>query len=149
MTKRLFTYREGRDTLKVNKERREAMAQSIRSRLDGNLPQFLEDVRKFGLWPAMEQWELEKSYLAVRKIVLEETGDENFGLHPATGSYANQGIRGFLREFVVAFADYTIKADRKNRELEQALEMYKANGKSVEREFVAEMTDVLEFCRQY
>ncbi|MBA7598374.1 hypothetical protein ES703_05389 [subsurface metagenome] len=120
------------------------MAQSIRKRLDGNLPQFLEDVKRYGRWEAMRRWNLEKSYLPVSRIILEETGNENYGLNPTTGSYATQGIQGLLREFVAAFANYIIRKESENKELRMRLETHTVKTREVEQNLADEMTGLME-----
>lgn len=120
------------------------MPQSIRKRLDGNLPQFLEDVKRYGRWEAMRRWELEKSYLPVSRIILEETGDENFGLNPTAGSYAREGIKGLLREFVAAFASYIIRKEAENKMLRGKLEAHTVPAREVEQDLVDEITGLME-----
>ncbi|MBA7598126.1 hypothetical protein ES703_05136 [subsurface metagenome] len=120
------------------------MAQSIRKRLDGNLPQFLEDVKRYGRWEAMSRWNLEKSYLPVSRIILEETGDENFGLNPTAGSYVREGIQGLLREFVASFANYIVRKENENKELRMRLEAHTLQTGEVEHDFVDNMTGLME-----
>lgn len=120
------------------------MAQSIRKRLDGNLPQFLQDVKRYGRWEAMRRWNLEKSYLPVSRIILEETGNENFGLNPTAGSYVREGIQGLLREFVASFANYIIRKENENKELRMRLNAHTVQTKAVEQDIAAEMTGLME-----
>ncbi len=120
------------------------MAQSIRKRLDGNLPEFLQDVKRYGRWEAMEKWGLERSYLPVAKIILEETKDENFGLNPTAKSYLNGGIQGLLRELVSTFADYVIRSEIKERELRTRLDAYDTHGKRAEHQIADEITGLVE-----
>ena len=120
------------------------MAKSIRQQLDGNLPDLVEDVRRYGIWGALEKWGLEKSYLPVRKIILEETGDENFGVNPAAGSYTRGGIKGLLREFISAFADYVVKTDRENKALKRELEVHRLDTDKIELEVADEMVGLIE-----
>jgi protoporphyrinogen oxidase len=118
--------------------------QSIRKRLNGNLPEFLEDVKTLGKWGAMEKWGLEKSYLAVMRIITEETGDENFGINPSARSYLGGGIQGLLRELVSAFADYVIHTEIKNRELRAQLDAYRAESEKGERQVVDGVVSLIE-----
>lgn len=120
------------------------MAQSIRKRLDGNLPQFLEDVKRYGRWEAMRRWGLEKSYLPVSRIILEETGNENFGLNPTAGSYVREGIQGLLREFVAAFAGYIIRKEAENKLLKMRLDAHSIQTNVLEQDFANEMTGLME-----
>lgn len=120
------------------------MPQSIRKRLDGNLPQFLEDVRRYGRWEAMRRWKLEKSYLPVSRIILEETGDENYGLNPTAGSYVREGVQGLLREFVAAFANYIVRKENENRMLKTKLEAHTPITSKLEEEVVSEITGLME-----
>ena len=120
------------------------MAQSIRKRLDGNLPQFLEDVKRYGRWEAMRRWGLERSYIPVAKIILEETGNENYGLNPTAGSYVTEGIQGLLREFVAAFANYIIRKEAENKELRMRLEAHTVQTREVEQSLVDEITGLME-----
>lgn len=120
------------------------MAISTREKLDGNLPEFLEDVRRLTLWPALEKWGLEASYLPVRKIITEETGDENFGLPKAGTSYATDGIKGLLRELVATFADYAIRKEKENTLMRQMLDAYQSNGRKTELACAGEIVGLVE-----
>ena len=120
------------------------MPQSIRKRLDGNIPQFLEDVRRYGRWETMRRWKLEKSYLPVSRIILEETGDENFGLNPTAGSYVREGVQGLLREFVASFANYIIRKEAENKMLRRRLDAHTVQTQAVEQDFADEMTGLME-----
>lgn len=102
------------------------MGKSLRSRLNGNTQQFVEDVGKYGIWSSMEKYGL-KDYLAARKIVLEETGDENYGLRPKLAPYNEGGIKGVLREMVSAFADYVVKSEAEKRMLKKRLAVYQGS----------------------
>jgi len=118
--------------------------ESIRKRLDGNLPQFLEEVKRYGRWEAMRKWDLERSYLPVAKIIWEETGDEHFGLNPTANSYIKGGVRGLLQECISTLADVYIKKERENLELKRQLEAYRMNDGQVEHEFVEEISGLME-----
>lgn len=118
--------------------------ESIRKRLDGNLPQFLEDVKRYGRWEAMRKWDLEKSYLPVAKIILEETGDEHFGLNPTASSYIKGGVRGLLQECISTLADVYLKKELENKELKRQLEAYRMGDKQLEHEFVEEISGLME-----
>lgn len=118
--------------------------ESIRKRLDGNIPKFLEDVKRYGRWQAMDRWSLEKSYLAVAKIIIEETGDENFGLNPTSGSYLSGGLRGLLRESIQMLADLYFKERMRREKLELELNLYKADDKEVEHQIADKVVGLME-----
>lgn len=124
------------------------MAQTIRKRLDGNLPEFLKDVGQLGRWEAMDKWGLEKSYLSVSKIILEETGNENYGLDLAGNLYGREGIKGVIQQFVAAFADYAIRKDKENRMLKIRLEAHNSEAKKFERDLAGELSEMIMVLRQ-
>lgn len=119
------------------------MAQSYRSRLDGQLQEFIDVAQKYDIWEAMRRFDL-KDYIRARKLGIEETNDDNFGLHGTTRSYLNQGIQGLLREFVVAFGDYAIRMQKQNGELKRELEAYKVNGEQLEHQFADGLIGIME-----
>ena len=119
------------------------MAKSYKERLDGHLEEFIHIGQTYSIWEAMEKFNL-KDYVRAREIGIEATGDENFGLNRTASSYINQGIRGLLREFVVAFADYVIRKERENQQLKKQLGVHSIEDKKVERQFADEITGLME-----
>lgn len=118
------------------------MPVSTRKKLDGNLPEFLEDVNTKGVWGAMEKWGI-KDYLGVRKIIVEETGDESCGLNRTNATYMREGIRGLFQEFVDAFASKIIAVDRENKTLRSMLEAYKNDAGRFERDLAGGLSDMI------
>jgi hypothetical protein len=122
------------------------MAVSYRNRLNGKTEQFIEDVAKYGIWGAMERYGF-KDYLAARKLILEETGDENYGIHPKLAVHQQRGIQGVLREVVAAFADYVIRTEKEKALLRQQLEAYQTQYGRVEIDCAEQLLDIAEALR--
>ena len=105
--------------------------QSYKTRIGDKQEQFLEFVKDYGLWEAMGEFDLH-DVVAVRKLLKEWTGDENFGINPRVGELGAVGnedvfeiVRKRLENFV-ADAERRDKAkDMKIAELEEALDTYK------------------------
>lgn len=122
------------------------MAQSLRKRLNGDMPEFLEYTRRYGVWSAMEKWKF-RDYVAVRKILTEETGDESFGLRPVIRPDYEGGFEGMVREFVQAFANYVIKMDKENEVLKRQLEVFRTESNRKKEYFMEQLIPVMEAMR--
>ena len=115
------------------------MAQSLRARLNGNGEQFLGDIKKYGDMEAMQKWSKKLSgyhdYIGLRKFVIEETGDETFGLNPTLSEYRTKGIYEILCKQTAVFANYVAKDVLEKEAMRAELDAYHQNGKEQEEKW--------------
>ncbi len=123
------------------------MPKSLRARLDGNIQEFIDGVKTYGIWSQMEKFGF-KDYLAVRRLLTEETGDENFGIRPDLNHYNNQGIKGVFQELVASFADHIIKIERENALMKRQLEAHQKFYKKDEIKLAEHLVNLTESLRE-
>lgn len=124
------------------------MAQSIRKRLDGNLPEFVEAVRKKGIWDAMEEWHIScYSFPRVREILTEVTGDENFGLYPTASICNPEGIQRAMRTLINEIANFAIRNNKEKKLLRLQLDAYHNRAKSEEIDIMDALIGTTEMLR--
>ncbi len=122
------------------------MAIALRKRLNGNKVEFLEYVGKYGIFGAMNKYDI-KDYIAARKFLTEEGKDENFGLAPKLMQPRYESIETMLQSLVASFANYVLKKEEQIRRLEQELEAYhseNAHRKEDAAEMLSPLLDFLE-----
>ena len=91
---------------------------SLHSRLDNKKEEVLEVTRTFGLFKAMQQFDV-SDYACFTKWLQEVTGDEHFGLHPKIKSDLHQTLGDQL---VVAFLNKVAQLKSENEKLRQRAE---------------------------
>lgn len=128
------------------------MAKSLRSRLNSNAEAFLRDVETYGDWHALDMWKDRldgyHDYLGLRRFILDETHDENFGRNPKLTTYYTGGLRGALRELVAAFADHVIRDWREKEVLKGQLEAYQHNYHKEETDCANQLLSLAEVLRE-
>ncbi len=87
------------------------MPQSLKNRLNGNTPEFLKDVEHYGIFHAMEKYQI-KDYLAAKKLIERETGNPNFGVVPKVDRSSGRDL-GI--QIVEALASYISRNEALNR----------------------------------
>lgn len=104
--------------------------QSYAKRFDGNREEVLRDVKRYGVFRAMEKYGI-KDYKAFSKFVREQTGEPNFGINPTIGALGGAGNNTLLEQFVQAFKNCVARMEADSRakderiaELERLLECY-------------------------
>jgi hypothetical protein len=122
------------------------MAKSIRKRLEekGQLKQFIEDVGIYGIWVAMDKYGF-KDYLAVKRLIVEETGNQSYGDNPKLASYHSHGIQALLREVVAAFANYVVESEREKERLRRELEALQPNYRMQEEALAESLLSLKEY----
>ncbi len=123
------------------------MAQSYRSRLNGNTREFLDDVKTYGVWEAMRKYGF-KDYLSTRRLIMEETQDENYGMRPGLTTYYEGGISGAIHEFMATSTTRIIRLEEENKLLKRQLEVYQRYDKKEEINLASELLGVAESLRQ-
>ena len=105
------------------------MAQSFRKRLEqnGGVPKFVEFVERHGVWSALDKYQI--GYLPARKLLNEESKDENFGLHTGCSIYGQKSFEELCRCFVSSFADYVVRTDKEIEFLKVRLEHYESDAR--------------------
>jgi predicted ATP-grasp superfamily ATP-dependent carboligase len=83
------------------------MAQALRNRFNGNKQEVLEYVGRYGISEAMNKYGV-SGYLAMRKWVTEETGDENYGINPKFTKLTPRAGESLFEEFLERFANWIV-----------------------------------------
>lgn len=93
------------------------MPVSLKSRLDGNKQEVLEHARIWGIYSAMDKYQV-KDYVSFKRFLEDETGDKNFGLHPLLGS---RGIGAWAEDLLDAILSKFEKMEAEKQYLVNAL----------------------------
>ena len=118
------------------------MPQAIKKRFDGNLPQFLEDVKQLGRFEAMEKWKIApKSHSSTIRMIVNETKDQYYGLN---STYGNMGIEALFEEFVNAFRVYVIKTEHEKVVLKMKIAEFESAQKGHERDLSSQICEVIQ-----
>ena len=93
------------------------MGKSIEVRLNGNIKEFLDDVKYYGTWYAMEKWGI-KDYVACRKFIEKKTGDSDYGINP---KFELSPGRDIGAQILQAIKDEIIRSRAREEELDKKI----------------------------
>lgn len=122
---------------------------SIRQRLDGHRDDFLRDAKLWGIPKTMTKYGF-KDYVAVKKYVIEETGDENYGLRPQLGSINSSDSDNALEVFIQKFADFVVRKEAEVKRKDERIELLETRLSYYEKQDMSVIEDglvsVMEAC---
>lgn len=123
---------------------------SLKARFDGNCQAVVEYAGKFGIHKAMDKFGV-RDYLAMRRFLYGETGEENFGIRSQLSGLSGSGGRNILDQFLEKFADYVVRKqaqlktkDERIEFLERKLEYYEGKDTGAVEEELTSIMEVLE-----
>jgi hypothetical protein len=132
------------------------MGTALKNRLNGNKQDFLNDVKRYGEFRALNKWS-EKlggyhDILGLHKFLKEETGDENYGAGGEFAPLNSQANDTVLDVFISKFKDYILKTDAKMRQQEDRIQMLQrqlAAYQNIEVDKVeSELGSAIEMCER-